>query len=106
MPNKFKAIKCSYDGIKFDSKKERDRYIVLKADKSVKNLQVHKPYTLIDKSIWGREIKYLADFVYTKDNEEIVEDVKSKITITPLFRLKKRLFEERYNKTITIREKV
>ena len=28
--SKYKASKCEYNGIKFDSKKERDRYIFLK----------------------------------------------------------------------------
>lgn len=98
--NKYKAIKTMIDGITFDSKHEAKRYQELKLmerAKVIKNLQWQVPYVLIDKSKYGREIKYIADFVYEENGEIVVEDTKSKATRTPLYKLKKRLLAERYN---------
>ena len=82
--SKYKASKCEYNGIKFDSKKERDRYI--------SNLELQKAFVLIPvqrekstinskgKEVLGkvkeRDCKYIADFCYECNGETIVEDVK------------------------------
>jgi hypothetical protein len=47
------------------------------------------PFTLFEKSPYGRSLNYIADFSYVENNNLIVEDVKSKATITPLYKLKK-----------------
>lgn len=103
--NKFGAHKTVLDGVKFDSKKEAKRYIQLKQMEHaglIADLKLQVPFVLINKSKYGREIKYLADFTYVEDGEMVVEDVKSDATVTPLYRLKKRLVAERYG--IVIRE--
>lgn len=103
--SKYRNIKTVVDGITFDSQKEANRYCELKLlqrAKQISNLKYQVPFTLIDKSKYGREIKYIADFSYFEGNTLVVEDVKSSITKTPLYKLKKRLMAERYG--LIIRE--
>ena len=95
--SKYHAKKTVLDGIRFDSKKEAKRYNELRTLEKLKvisNLRLQVPYVLIEKSIYGRSIKYLADFVYLKDGETVVEDCKG--VRTPVYRLKKRLMAEKY----------
>ena len=89
--SKYHAVKTVLDDVKFDSKKEAKRYIQLKQMERaglIENLQLQVPFVLVDKSCYGREIKYIADFVYVENDVEIVEDVKG--VKTPVYRLKKR----------------
>lgn len=95
--NKYHAVKTVLDDIEFDSRKEAKRYIQLKQMERaglIKKLRLQVPFVLVDKSSYGREIKYVADFVYIENGIEIVEDVKG--VKTPIYRLKKRLMAERY----------
>lgn len=100
--SKYRSIKTTVDGITFDSKKEAKRYQELKllqrANK-IEDLRLQVPYVLIDKSKYGRQIKYIADFVYYDKElrQEVVEDTKSEATKTPVYRLKKRLLAEKYD---------
>ena len=101
--SKYNAVKTIFDDIKFDSKKEANRYIQLKQMERaglISNLALQVPFVLIDKSSYGRAIKYIADFVYIENGSEIVEDVKG--VKTPVYRLKKRMMAERYG--ISIKE--
>jgi hypothetical protein len=84
---------------KFDSKLEYYRWCELKLlekAKQINNLKRQVKFVLIDKSKYGREISYMADFTYLQGEKLIVEDTKSQATKTPLYRLKKRLMAERY----------
>ena len=80
--------KVVYKGIKFDSKKERARFITLKQlEKAgiIKELELQPKFLLLDtihyKGKTYPKTYYKADFKYkTKDGVEIIEDVKSKIT--------------------------
>ena len=98
--SKYKAVKTEVDGIKFDSKKESNRYLELKEMEQkgfIKYLQMQVPYIIIPKSQYGRKIVYKADFVYfdSQKGTVIVEDVKSPYTRkNPVYRLKKRLMAE------------
>lgn len=95
--SKYNAKKEVVDGITFDSKKEAKRYLELKAMEKVgaiQKLQLQVPFVLIEKSKYGRSIKYVADFVYNKNGSKIVEDVKG--VKTPVYKLKKRLMAEKY----------
>lgn len=85
MYNKYHSTKVLYDNIKFDSKKECKRYQELKLMEQlgeIKDLELQYPIVLqkkfkdkfSNKTI--REIKYLADFKYVKDNIIILEDTK------------------------------
>jgi hypothetical protein len=94
-----------FDGITFDSKHERDRYVeltLLEKAKVIQDLKTQVSFPLIPKSKYGREIKYVADFTYYENGELVVEDTKSPITKTPVYRLKKRLMAEKYD--IVIKE--
>ena len=89
----------------FDSKKEADRFVeltLMEKAKAIQDLKTQVSFPLIPKSQYGREIVYVADFTYYEDGNLVVEDVKSPVTKTPLYRLKKRLLAEKYN--IKIRE--
>ena len=102
-PSKYGNKKIqSADGV-FDSKLEYTRWQqlkILERAKVIKDLQRQVKFVLIDKSPYGREISYIADFCYKKDQKLVVEDTKSDATKTPLYRLKKRLFSERYKMEI------
>lgn len=106
--NKYHNSQFTADGYTWDSMKEYSRWCELKLMERVRainGLKRQVKFVLIDKSGWGREVSYIADFVYYRANKLIVEDVKSKITKDlPLFKLKKRLFAERYGFEITIEE--
>lgn len=86
--NKYKAKKVVTEDGKFDSKAEYNRWIELKeaaAAGSITDLQRQVEYILIpNQKVNGRVkercIKYIADFVYTKDGQQVVEDVKGKRT--------------------------
>ena len=91
--------KVTYEGISFDSILEKDYYIHLKNDKSIKNLQLQVPFILQEKyKLNGktiREIKYIADFTYY-DKEDTFHVVDTKGFVTDIFKIKKKLFEYRY----------
>ena len=95
---------------KFDSKKEYAIWIQLKHLEKlgqIKNLKRQVPFILIAKSKWGRERKYIADFVFTicDSGEEVIADCKSSYTKKdPVFNLKARIFAEKFGKQITIIE--
>ena len=84
----------------FDSKKELRRFIELQAlEKSgmITGLRRQVKFELIpaQKDDKGRSIEracnYIADFVYNQDGIMVVEDVKSKATMTPAYIIKRKL---------------
>ena len=99
--NKYHARKTVRDGIVFDSKREADRWQELKlllAAGEIKNLQRQVEYELIppQKREWRgdyseRAVMYIADFVYLRGGRLVVEDVKSPVTKTPDYRIKRKL---------------
>lgn len=103
--SKYHAKKTVVDGITFDSKREADRYLVLKSmeeDGAIENLRRQVRYELIPAfDVDGRHCRpvfYVADFVYVEDGKEVVEDVKG--MRTDVYRLKSKLFARRYGKVI------
>lgn len=98
---KYHAKKTVVDGITFDSRKEADRYLVLKGmeeDGTIEGLRRQVRYELIPAfDVDGRHYRpvcYVADFVYREDGREVVEDVKG--VRTDVYRLKSKLFARRY----------
>lgn len=92
---KYGSRKVTVDGILFDSKREAHRYLVLKAMEEsgeIAGLQLQRKYVLIPAQrgpstftktgkerpgeVIEREVAYVADFVYEKGGETIVEDAK------------------------------
>ena len=72
----------THDGV-FDSKKEYERWVVLKLmqrEGKIQYLKRQVPYVLIPsqkKSVGSeRPVKYIADFVYEQDGVPVVEDTK------------------------------
>jgi len=96
--SKYHAVRTEVDGINFASKKEAKRYQELKLLERVheiKSLKLQVPFPIIPKSKYGREIRYVADFVYiTKDGEMVIEDTKG--YETDVFKLKARMVAEQY----------
>lgn len=70
--------RCEYGGHKFDSIKEKDRFIELRFQEKIKiisDLKMQVPFELNPGGTYS--YKYVADFTYTNDRGEfIVEDVK------------------------------
>lgn len=100
--NKYRNRKTIVDGIKFDSKAEARRYVELKLMEDtghIKNLKLQPKFELQpkyknNKGKTVRAITYIADFSYIENGKSIVEDVKG--VETKEFKLKKKLFENKY----------
>jgi hypothetical protein len=101
--NKYRNKKVVIDGIKFDSKKEGDRYLQLRLMEDtdyIKDLELQKKFELIPKyEINGRKVRamnYICDFYYFDilNNRYVVEDVKG--MKTQVYKLKKKMFEYKY----------
>lgn len=90
--SKYGNRKVIYDGKVFDSKKECERYILLRALEVAGKISDLRHHVVIECRVNGKLVcKYEADFVYTRDGVEIVEDAKG--FRTPVYRLKKKLVE-------------
>lgn len=102
--SKYKNVKTEVDGITFDSKKEARRYAELKLLEkagAIRGLELQPRIPLI---VNGTKIgTYVGDFQYIENNEQVIEDVKSTATKTPVYRLKKKILET-YQPPIYIKE--
>lgn len=95
---KYHAKKTVIDGMMFDSRKEAQRYIYLKAlqkqghiselDRQVKFVLIPAQRDTSGKLV-ERECAYKADFVYMRDGVKVVEDVKG--VRTPEYIIKRKL---------------
>jgi hypothetical protein len=95
--SKYKNTRCEANGIKFDSKAERLRYMELARLERlgvIRALELQPRFTLLDKfesnGTKYRAITYVADFRYLTDNKDVVEDVKG--VETKEYLLKRKLF--------------
>lgn len=101
MPNKYRSRKVEVNGIKFDSKKEMERYKVLLLQEhlgEIQHLQRQVKFELIPSQrefgkVIERPCNYVADFVYLKDGQKVVEDVKGlkKSEAYALYSIKRKL---------------
>ncbi len=103
--SKYGNIKTNVDGVIFDSKKEANRYTRLKLllqSGVITDLECQVEFILQpDYEINGKKVqslKYIADFVYTKDGKMVVEDVKG--NKTDVYKIKKKIFEYIYKTEI------
>lgn len=85
----------------FDSQKELERWIILSYDQragKISNLRRQVKYELIPSQRTEngtlRPVYYIADFVYTLDGNEVVEDAKG--IRTDAYIIKKKLMYQRY----------
>lgn len=114
---KYNNTKVEYNGIKFDSKREMQRYLVLKDAEDngiISDLQLQVKYELIPsiKEEYIEHLKtkdkvktrtlqlpitYTCDFQYIKNGELVIEDVKASPKMLPKeFTLKEKLLFWRY----------
>jgi hypothetical protein len=101
--NKYHNEKIVYNGIKFDSKREKNFYIKLKLLESYNMItelkrqvkyEIQPSYEINGKKV--RAITYIADFTYKdKKGKKHIVDVKG--MKTEVYKLKKKIFEYRYN---------
>lgn len=119
--NKYRNKKVSFQGEEFDSKREMQRYLVLKDAESkdiIQNLQKQVKFELIPKieedvvihlktkdkiqrKTIQQPITYRADFVYEKDGTMVVEDIKiSEYLLPKEYLLKEKLFRWKYGFSI------
>jgi hypothetical protein len=99
--NKYGAVKTTVDGYRFDSKAEAARYGDLKLMQmagEISGLEIHPRYKLVVNDVYIAE--YIADFRYQEEGRLVVEDVKSKPTMTRDYLLKKRLMKALHGITI------
>lgn len=113
--SKYFAKKTVVDGIEFDSKKESDHYLELKLLEragKIKNLQLQVPFVLIPaqyetvteytpkrhkekkvKKLVESKISYIADFIFERDGNIVVEDVKGykNSTAYEVYKIKRKL---------------
>lgn len=93
--SKYGATKTVMDGITFHSKGEAIRYSELKnlerAGK-IQSLSLQPKFPIVVNDI--KICNYIADFKYTLDGVEIVEDFKG--MVTPIYKLKKKLVKACY----------
>ena len=107
--SKYHNKKTEIDGIRFDSKKEAERYcelkLLLKAG-AIKHLKLQprfllQPMFYCDGN-WNRKLEYIADFQYEEGSKTVVEDVKG--LKTDVYKIKKKLFLYKYGDQIEFRE--
>lgn len=93
------------DGVRFDSKREAERYTVLLVRQNVgeiSHLKLQPEFTILEAYIKpnGEKVRaqrYRADFSYVlPDGSLVVEDVKSEGTRTRVFENKRKLVEDKY----------
>ena len=104
--NKYGNEKTIINNIKFDSKKEGNRYVELlwmQKAKLIKNLELQKKFELQENFMWNgktiRKIVYICDFFYLdcEKGKYMVEDVKSPITKkNPAYVIKRKIFLKKY----------
>ena len=101
---KYFAIRTTVDGITFASKREAKRYGDLKGLLAAGKISDLTTQPVIPLEVNGHTIgKYIGDFRYIENGEVIIEDVKSKPTMTSIYRLKKKILLT-YDPPIVIRE--
>lgn len=98
--SKYGNKKVIVDGITFDSKREASRYQELKLLEkagAIQDLQMQVKYVLIpsqriEGKVVERECTYIADFVYTENEQTVVEDTKGFKTKDYIIKRKLMLF--------------
>lgn len=103
-PNKYHNRKVTIDGLTFDSGKEAARaadLIRLHLAKKIFALALQVPIPVSDDGAL-EPIIYVADFVYLDEHlNPVFEDVKSEATKTQTYKIKRKLFKQKFGKDIT-----
>lgn len=98
-PKKYGNKKVTVEGKTFDSKREATRYLellMMQKNGEITGLDTQVPFELlpvqrdtVTNKVAERAVKYVADFVYYKDGEKVVEDTKG--YKTPDYILKRKM---------------
>lgn len=104
--SKYGNRKTEIEGILFDSRHEAHRWIELRYMERaglISDLRRQVAFELIPavksgRKVIQRAISYVADFVYTQNGTQVIEDAKG--VKTDVYRIKKKLFFWRYGKEI------
>jgi hypothetical protein len=76
-PTKYRNQPCVYDGQKFDSLKEANRWRDLRLLEYVGEIKELRRQVVYHLVVNGHDVcAYITDFVYIKDGRTVVEDVK------------------------------
>ncbi len=111
LEKKYGNIRCEYDNLKFQSRKECDRYKelrVLESAGKISGLKTQVKYLLITEKSLKYTLSYIADFVYLENGSLVVEDVKAfnKISgeyiLSQKFKQKMRLMKNLYGLDIKL----
>jgi Protein of unknown function (DUF1064) len=100
MATKYHNRKTIYNGIQFDSSKEANRYReleLLERAGKIRRIELQPRYDLV---VNGHKLGfYRGDFRYEEvsTGELVTEDVKSLVTKTPVYQLKKKLVKALYD---------
>jgi hypothetical protein len=81
--SKYRNRPCEYQGIKFPSHRERDRWIYLSSlliDGKIASLRRQTRFLLVPKCGENRPVHYVSDFDYLENDIYVVEDSKGKRT--------------------------
>ena len=100
--SKYRNKRVTLDGYRFDSQAEARRYQELRLlhqAGEIEELLVHPKFKLVVNGVLI--CTYTADFQYRENGEKVVEDVKSKPTITYSYKLKKKLMKAVYGLDVT-----
>lgn len=96
--SKYKNKKVIYNGIKFDSQKERNYYVKLKLLEEkgiISNLKLQVKFELQPSFKFNgktiRSINYIADFTYIQDNKLHIVDTKG--VRTEVYKIKKKMMQ-------------
>ncbi|HHT8903039.1 TPA: DUF1064 domain-containing protein [Burkholderia cenocepacia] len=107
-PAKYRNQRCEHDGIAFDSRRERDRWIELSRQLAVgeiSDLERQVVFVLAEAVVIdGRKkpaLRYVADFVYERDGKTVIEDVKGMVTRE--YRIKRHLMAVRGHQIVEIK---
>lgn len=100
--SKYKNIRCKVGTEVFDSRREADRYlelcylqkagIITKLARQVKFVLIPAQRDKTSSRVIEREVAYIADFVYIRDGQTVVEDVKGVRTRDYVIKRKLMLF--------------
>ena len=107
MKNKYNAHKTEYNGIKFDSEFELKCWIYLEElvkEGRINNLQRQVKFDIIPANSVYRAVNYVADFTFNIGDKNIVADAKG--LVLPEFRLKQKIFFDKYKKEIYVFKKL
>lgn len=101
--NKYHAKKVTFFGETFDSRKEGERWLVLRnleKRNEIRDLRRQVKFELVPAypAIGLRALTYIADFVYSQGGKTVVEDVKGykQGAAYELFKAKKKMLYFRY----------